>query len=148
MRTGQTYPWHEFINQKRSVLITCGLIIIPVIAYFVVKGYPLWIVNKDPINVGAEITYIYHTHGGKSSGMRYYEYKFQYNGKVYHGVTETNLNIILGDMGDTLIIRCNKNNPQYSVFQYPDNPDLRVRKLTGKEYYRILYQEPDENNNP
>ena len=70
------------------------------------------------------------------------------NGKVYHGVTETNLNIILGDIGDTLIIRCNKNNPQYSVFQYPDNPDLRVRKLTGKEYYRILYQEPDENNNP
>ena len=144
MRTRHIHRWREFINQNRSVLITCGLILIPFLLFFIIKGYPLWVVNKDPIKVEAEITYIYHAGGGKSSAMRYYKYTFQYNGKLYHGITETTLNIVLGNIGDSLIIRCNKNNPEYSVFQYTDNPNLRVRKLTGKEYYRILHQEPDE----
>ena len=148
MRARKTYWWRGFINQKRNVLITCGLILIPFLVFFILKRYPIWVVNKDPIKVEAEITYIYHKGGGKSSARRYYKYIFQYNEQTYYGVTETGLNIMLGNIGDTLIIRCNKNTPQYSVFQYSDNPDLQIKKLNGKEYYRILHQEPNDYNVP
>lgn len=132
--------WMEW---KITSIICFGIFIILIGMFLYIKGLPVYVVNKNPITVNARITYIYHV-VGKYSQSRHYQYMFYYNDSIYYGEAESGMHLVFGNVGDTLIIRCNKDNPQYSVFQYPDNPNLKIRKLEGIEYYRYSRQEPSK----
>lgn len=132
-----------WLKYRKGLLISLGVIILLIGAFLYIMGRPYYIVNRNPITVNARITYIYHV-VGKYSQSRHYQYMFYYNDSIYYGETESGAHLVFGGIGDTLIIRCNKNNPHHSVFQYPDNPNLKIRKLEGAEYYRFLRNEPNK----
>jgi hypothetical protein len=132
--------WMEWKKTSIIGLIFLGGIVIYSIS---VMGYPLFVANLNPAKVHARITYIYHTHAGKSRiPYRYYKYEYKYDGQIYYGCTKSQLDEIFGDIGDTLIIRCNKDIPKYSAFWFPDNPNLKIKKLTPKERRKLYDKEP------
>ena len=93
-----------------------------------------WMVERNPIKVMAEITYIYDTRGGGKFGglSRVYRYKFHYRNKIYHDCfTIGDTRDYCGGIGDTLVIQCNKDNPNFSRYYYYDNLD---RLITVDEY--------------
>ena len=94
-----------------------------------------WMVERNPIKVMAEITYIYDTRGGgrfRVASQRVYCYKFRYRNKIYHDCfTIGDTRDYCGGIGDTLVIQCNKENPNFSRYYYYDNLD---RLITVDEY--------------
>lgn len=113
--------------------------------YFISIGYPLFVASLNPTKVPARITHIYHRRGGaKSIGRRVYNYEYKYEGKIYHGQAESPLNEVIGSIGDTIIIRCNKVLPKYSAFWRPDDPNLEIRVLSPKERQKLYEKEPDQ----
>ncbi len=98
-----------------------------------------WMVERNPIKVMAEITYIYDTRGHGGYGFRtpyrVYQYKFRYRDKIYHDFTSIGTTKdYYGDIGDTLVIRCNKDNPNFSRYHCDDNQDLEIYidEVSGK----------------
>ena len=108
-----------------------------------ISYYTLWIaaythyqlmVERNPIKVMAEITYIYDSKGGSRfyAPKRVYLYKFRYRNKIYHdGFPIGDTDNYCGGIGDTLVIQCNKDNPNFSRYYYYDNLD---RLITVDEY--------------
>ena len=94
-----------------------------------------WMVERNPIKVMAEITYIYDTRGGGRfhvASRRVYCYKFRYRNKIYHDCFNIgDTRDYCGGIGDTLVIQCNKDNPNFSRYYYYDNLD---RLITVDEY--------------
>ena len=135
-----------WIELKKASLIGWGLILTLFVIYFIIIGHPRFIASLNPTKVPARITYIYHTQGSRGYMChRYYNYEYKYDGKIYHGHTFGQLDEIIGGIGDTIIIRCNKDYPKYSwCFLYPDNPNLKIRKLSKGERLKIYKQEPSE----
>ena len=92
-------------------------------------------VERNPIKVMAEITYIYDSDGGVTgfkASHRVYQYKFRYRNKIYHdGFPIGDRRNYCGGIGDTLVIQCNKDNPNFSRYYYYDNLD---RLITVDEY--------------
>ena len=91
-------------------------------------------VERNPIKVMAEITYIYDSKGGSRfyAPKRVYLYKFRYRNKIYHdGFPIGDTDNYCGGIGDTLVIQCNKDNPNFSRYYYYDNLD---RLITVDEY--------------
>ena len=94
-----------------------------------------WMVERNPIKVmaeityiyDAEITYIYDSDGGVTgfkASHRVYQYKFRYRNKIYHdGFPIGDRRNYCGGIGDTLVIQCNKENPNFSRYYYYDNLD-------------------------
>lgn len=140
--------WWDHYTSKRWVrfLINTIEILAPFIIYFGIKAIPIISVNRHPVKVKAVIVDHCHTGGGKSPSKRGYYYEYYYNDTLYVGMDETNGNIIYGEIGDTITIRCNKNKPSQSIYNINDYPNyLRYRALDWKENTEYKKNEPECN---
>lgn len=103
-----------------------------------------WMVERNPIKVMAEITYIYDTRGGGKFGglSRVYRYKFHYRNKIYNDFSFIGDNYC-GGIGDTLVIRCNKDNPNFSRYHCDDNRDreIDIGKVSEKRLKKEIPKE-------
>lgn len=138
--------WFEW---KKTSIIGWGLFILPWLIYFVWGAIPIISVNRHPVKVRAVIVDHCHTGGGKSPARRCYFYEYSYNNTLYEGKFETIVNQIYGEIGDTITIRCNKNKPSQSIFNYNDYPNyIRHRVLDWKEDTEYKKNEPKCNERP
>lgn len=94
-------------------------------------------VNRHPVKVKAVIIDKCHALSA-SPGSRYY-YEYKYNDTLYTGEYETSIYNLYGEIGDTIVIRCNKNNPSQSIISCNDFP---YRTLETKEFRKYLKNEP------
>lgn len=127
-------------NYDKKWVQWLDVILVFAIPYLIIFGYkaiPVISVNRHPVKVKAVI--IDKCHITKSPGLRRYYYEYKYNDTLYTGEWETNLNNLYGEIGDTIVIRCNKNNPSQSIINCNDFP---YRTLEGKEYRKYLKNEP------
>jgi len=95
-------------------------------------------VNRHPVKVKAVIIDKCHISKPPGASRRYY-YEYKYNDTLYTGEHHTNINNLYGEIGDTIVIRCNKNNPSQSIINCNDFPN---RILEAKEYREYLKNEP------
>ena len=110
------------------------------ILFLIYFGYKIILVisvNRNPVKVKAVIIDKCHITG--SPGFRRYYYEYKYNDTLYIGEHHTNLDNLYGEIGDTIVIRCNKNNPSQSIINCNDFPN---RVLEAKEYRIYLKNEP------
>ena len=111
------------------------------ISYLICFGYKTILVisvNRHPVKVKAVIIDKCHALSARPGSRRYY-YEYKYNDTLYTGEHRTNLSILYGEIGDTIVIRCNKNNPSQSIINCNDFPN---RTLETKEFRKYLKNEP------
>ena len=95
-------------------------------------------VNRHPVKVKAVIIDKCHALSARPGSRRYY-YEYKYNDTLYTGEYETSIYNLYGEIGDTIVIRCNKNNPSQSIINCNDFPN---RTLETKEFRKYLKNEP------
>ena len=127
----------NYDNKWVQLLDTILMIAIPYLIYFGYKAIPVISVNRHSVKVKAVI--IDKCHVSKSPSSRRYYYEYKYNDTLYTGEHHTNINNLYGEIGDTIVIRCNKNNPSQSIINCNDFP---YRTLEAKEYRKYLKNEP------
>lgn len=129
-------------NYDKKWVQWLDVILVFAIPYLIIFGYkaiPVISVNRHPVKVKAVIIDKCHVSTSKSPGWRCYYYEYKYNDTLYTGEYHTNLNDLYGEIGDTIVIRCNKNNPSQSIINCNDFP---YRILEAKEYRKYLKNEP------
>ena len=121
--------------QFADTILIC---LIPFLIYFGIKAIPIVSVNRHPVKVKAVIVdkcYKY-TRAGENMMDYYYEYK--YNDTLYTGEHHTNLNNLYGEIGDTIVIRCNKNNPSQSIINCNDFPYISYSEASHSSSAAVL----------
>ena len=146
-------------NYDKKWVQWLDVILIFAIPYLIIFGYkaiPVISVNRHPVKVKAVIIDKCHALSA-SPGSRYYYYEYKYNATSKFGIVqihpdrsipfsdsfsgeyETSIYNLYGEIGDTIVIRCNKNNPSQSIINCNDFP---YRTLETKEFRKYLRNEP------
>ncbi len=128
-------------NYDKKWVQWLDVILVFAIPYLIIFGYkaiPVISVNRHPVKVKAVIIDKCHALSA-SPGSRYYYYEYKYNDTLYTGEYETSIYNLYGEIGDTIVIRCNKNNPSQSIINCNDFP---YRTLETKEFRKYLKNEP------
>lgn len=121
----------NFSNKWVKIIIFCLLFVILLFLFFAPQAYNSLCVNRNPVVVKAVIVDVC------LSKYRYYYYEYRYNDTLYSGVFETSANTLYGEVGDTIMIRCNKNRPSQSIFNANDSPNKSLQKILGWKETRI-----------